>query len=222
MPKKSILSLLFIGLSQFMFATDKIDLFQNNKNIVKENIKVDVKTLQKSLFFATAEVAVSMPYMELTDPKGQKIKELKGITYSFVNAFVIIGSAATISFDLSSEASQKYEITQLKFLTPDNGNFIYYLNSIATGKQNSQKEGCTDAYSFGVIRTSTLAKTIAGYYKHPHWYYIISRITVKNKKNGLEKKYKIRINPKIYNDFQKELRLVYKKKNFKYFPIPVE
>ncbi|WP_238614505.1 hypothetical protein [Borrelia turcica] len=222
MSKKSILSLLFIGLSQFLFATDKIDLFQGTKYIVKENIKVDVKKLQQSIFFVPAEVAVSAPYMELTNPEGQKIKELEGITYSFVNAFVIIGSAATISFDLSNEASQKYEITQLEFLTPDDGNFIYYLNSMATGKQNSQKEGCTDAYSFGVIKTPTLAKTITGYYKHPHWYYIIARITVKNKKNGIEKKYKIRINPKIYNDFQKELRTVYKDQNFKHFPIPVE
>ncbi|UGQ15857.1 MULTISPECIES: hypothetical protein [unclassified Borrelia] len=222
MPKKSILFLIFIGLGRFLFAADTIDPFQNSKYIVRENIKVNVKTLQQSIFFITAEVAISTPYMDLTDPEGQKIKELEGITYSFVNAFVVIGSAATISFDLSNEASEKYEITQLEFLTPDDGDFIYYLNGMATGKQSSQKEGCTDAYSFGVLRTPTLAKTIAGYYKNSNWYYIISRITVKNKEDGSEKQYKIRINPQIYNEFQKELRTVYEDQNFNHFPIPVE
>ncbi|WKC57736.1 hypothetical protein [Borrelia sp. P9F1] len=222
MPRKLILLLLFIGLSRFLFATDVLDPFQNSKYIVRENVKVKVRTLQQSIFFITAEVVISTPYMELTNPEGQKIKELEGITYSFVNAFVVIGSAAAISFDLSNEASEKYEITQLEFLTPDDGDFIYYLNGMATGKQNSQKEGCTDAYSFGVLRTPTLAKTIAGYYKNSNWYYIIARITVKDRIDNSEKQYKIRINPEIYNNFQKELRTVYKDQNFSYFPIPVE
>ncbi|UER67358.1 hypothetical protein LKV13_00775 [Borrelia sp. BU AG58] len=222
MPRRSILFLFFVGSSRLLFATAEADLFQGNRYIVRENVKVKVRTLQQSIFFITAEVAISTPYMELKSPEGQKIEELEGITYSFVNAFVIIGSAATISFDLSNEASEKHEITQLEFLTPDDGNFIYYLNDMATGKQNSEKEGCKDAYSFGVLRTPTLAKTVAGYYKNPDWYYIIARITVRNKKEDSERKYKIRINPKVYNEFQKELRKVYENQDFSHFPIPVE
>ncbi|WP_445435837.1 BB0158 famile outer surface lipoprotein [Candidatus Borreliella tachyglossi] len=221
MLKNSILLIIFLGLIQFLFPKDKINVFSNQKYIVREDIKVSVKKLQQSIFFTTAEIAISIPYMELTNPDGQKIKELEGITYSFVNAFVTIGSAAIISFDLSDKVSKKYEITQLEFLSPDSGHFIYYLNSIATGKQNSQKKGCKDAYSFGVLRTPTLANTVAGYYKDLNWYYIIARITIKNKKDNLDKKYTIRINPKIYNDFQKELRIVYEGQNFKYFPIPI-
>ncbi len=85
---------------------------------------------------------------------------------------------------------------------------------------NQKKKLAKDAYSFGTLRTESLSKTIAEYYKNNNWYYILAAITVENNINKETKIYEIRINPKIYNDFQKQLRLHFKGSQIKKFPIP--
>ncbi|WNY67174.1 S2/P23 family protein [Borreliella lusitaniae] len=219
--KKFILTVIILFLAKNIFSKNEINIFENNNYIVKENIKIKIKKLKQSFLLASVDIAISQPYMELVDLNGDPIKELAGISYSFINAFSKIGSSAIISFDLSNEASNKYKITKLEFLSPDKGNFITYLSSLASGKQQSKKELAKDAYSFGTLRTKSLSKTIAEYYKNNNWYYILAAITVENNINKETKIHEIRINPKIYNDFQKKLRLHFKGNQLKNFPIPI-
>ncbi|MBB6031700.1 putative DNA-binding protein YlxM (UPF0122 family) [Borreliella spielmanii] len=219
--KKFILTVIILFLAKNIFSKNEINIFENSNYIVKENIKTRVKKLKQSFLLASVDIAVSQPYMELVDWNGDLIKELVGISYSFINAFSKIGSSAIISFDLSNEASKRYKIIKLEFLSPDKGNFINNLSSLTSGNQKSKKELSKDAYSFGTLKTDSLSKTIAEYYKNNNWYYILAAITVENNINKETKKYEIRINPKIYNDFQKKLRLYYKSNQVKKFPIPI-
>ncbi|EEF84821.1 S2/P23 family protein [Borreliella spielmanii] len=219
--KKFILTVIILFLAKNIFSKNEINIFENSNYIVKENIKTRVKKLKQSFLLASVDIAVSQPYMELVDWNGDLIKELVGISYSFINAFSKIGSSAIISFDLSNEASKRYKIIKLEFLSPDKGNFINNLSSLTSGNQKSKKELSKDAYSFGTLKTDSLSKTIAEYYKNNNWYYILAAITVENNINKETKKYEIRINPKIYNDFQKKLRLYFKSNQVKKFPIPI-
>ncbi|WPM06136.1 hypothetical protein QIA41_03505 [Borreliella sinica] len=219
--KKFILTATILFLSKNVFSNNEINVFENSNFIVKENIKTEIKKLKQNFLLTSVDIAISQPYMELVNLNGEPIKELAGISYSFINIFSKIGFSAIISFDLSNEASEKYKITKLEFLSPDKGNFIGYINSLVSGKQQSKKELAKDAYSFGTLRTESLSKTIAEYYKNNNWYYILATLTVENNINKETKKYEIRINPKIYNDFQKNLRLHFKGNQVKRFPIPV-
>ncbi|SCW35127.1 hypothetical protein SAMN02983004_00697 [Borreliella japonica] len=219
--KKFILIAIILSLAKNVFSENEINIFENNNYIVKENIKTEIKKLKQNFLLVSVDIAISQPYMELVDLNGDLIKELVGISYTFINAFSKIGFSAIISFDLSNEASEKYKITKLEFLSPDKGNFIDHLSSLASGKQQSKKELAKDAYSFGTLRTESLSKTISEYYKNNNWYYILAAITVENNINKEAKKYEIRINPQIYNDFQKKLRLHFKSNKLKKFPIPV-
>ncbi|WKC89693.1 S2/P23 family protein [Borreliella finlandensis] len=219
--KKFILTLIILSLAKNSFSENEINIFENENYIVKENIKTEIKKLKQSFLLASVDVAISQPYMELADLNGEPIKELEGISYSFINVFSKIGSSAIISFDLSNEASKKYKITKLEFLSPDKGNFINRLSSLTSGKQQSKKELAKDAYSFGTLKTESLSKTIAEYYKDNNWHYILAAITVENNINKETEKYEIRINPKIYNDFQKKMRLHFKSNQIKKFPIPI-
>ncbi|QFI14305.1 hypothetical protein QIA37_01340 [Borrelia sp. CA_690] len=219
--KKFILTVIILSLAKNIFSKNEINIFENENYIVKENIKTTIKKLKQSFLLASVDIAISQPYMELVDLNGTPIKELAGVSYSFINAFSKIGSSAIISFDLSDEASKKYKITKLEFLSPDKGNFIDHLSSLVSGKQKSKKELAKDAYSFGTLRTDSLSKTIAEYYKDSNWYYILAAITVEGNIGKETKRYKIRINPKIYNDFQKKLRLHFKSTQINKFPIPI-
>ncbi|AJA89996.1 hypothetical protein OY14_00770 [Borreliella chilensis] len=219
--KKFILTLIIFSLAKNIFSKNEINIFENNNYIVKENIKTSLKKLKQNFLLASVDIAISQPYMELVDLNGNAIKELDGISYSFINAFSKIGSSAIISFDLSDEASKKYKITKLEFLSPDEGNFISHLSILTSGKQQSKKDLSKDAYSFGTLKTESLSQTIAGYYKNSNWYYILATITVENNTSNEVQTYQIRINPKIYNDFQKELRSHFKGNKIKNFPIPV-
>ncbi|AFU74429.1 antigen S2-related protein [Borreliella afzelii HLJ01] len=219
--KKFISTVIILFLAKNIFSENEINIFENNNYIVKENIKTRIKKLKQSFLLTSVDIAVSQPYMELADWNGDPIKELIGISYSFINVFSKIGSSAIISFDLSNEASGKYKITKLEFLSPDKGSFINNLSSLTSGKQQSKKELAKDAYSFGTLKTESLSKTIAEYYKNNNWHYIFAAITVENNINKETKRYEIRINPKIYNDFQKKLRLYFKSNQVKKFPIPI-
>ncbi|WNY65636.1 S2/P23 family protein [Borreliella andersonii] len=219
--KKFILTVIIISLAKNSFSENEINVFENENYVVKENIKIKIKKLKQSFLLISVDVAISQPYMELVDLNGNLIKELDGISYSFINVFSKIGSSAIISFDLSKEASKKYKITKLEFLSPDKGNFINRLSSLTSGKQQSKKELAKDAYSFGTLKPESLSETIAEYYKDNNWYYILAAITIENNINKETKKYEIRINPKIYNDFQKKLRLHFKSNQIKKFSIPV-
>ncbi|MBB6043086.1 hypothetical protein QIA34_01335 [Borreliella yangtzensis] len=219
--RKFILTVIILILAKNIFSNNVINIFENNSYIVKENTKTKIKKLKQNFLLTSVDIAISQPYMELVDSNGALIQELVGISYSFINIFSKIGSSAIISFDLSNEASKKYKITKLEFLTIDKGNFINQLSILTSGKQKSEKELSKDAYSFGTLRTESLSKTIAEYYKNNNWYYILAEITVENTENKETKKYKIRINPKIYNDFQKKLRLHFKGNQLKKFPIPI-
>ncbi|OJH15657.1 hypothetical protein ER70_01405, partial [Borreliella bissettiae] len=150
--KKFILTVIILSLAKNIFSENEINIFENENYIVKENIKTEIKKLKQSFLLASVDVAISQPYMELVDLNGNLIQELAGISYSFINVFSKIGSSAIISFDLSNEASKKYKITKLEFLSPDKGNFINRLSSLTSGKQQSKKELAKDAYSFGTLR----------------------------------------------------------------------
>ncbi|WP_151060550.1 hypothetical protein [Borreliella turdi] len=219
--KKFILTVIILSLAENIFSKNEINIFEDNNYIVKENIKTKIKKLKQSFLLASVDIAVTQPYIELVDLHGEPIKELTEVSYSFINVFSKIGSSAIISFDLSNEASEKYKITKLEFLSPDKGNFINNLSSLTSGKQQSKKELSKDAYSFGTLKTESLSKTIAEYYKNNKWHYILAAITVENNINKETKRYEIRINPKIYNDFQKNLRLHFKGNKLKKFPIPI-
>lgn len=219
--RKFILTVIIFILAKNIFSNNEINIFENNSYIVKENTKTKIKKLKQNFLLTSVDIAISQPYMELVDSNGALIQELVGISYSFINVFSKIGSSAIISFDLSNEASKKYKIAKLEFLTIDKGNFINQLSILASGKQKSEKELSKDAYSFGTLRTESLSKTIAEYYNNNNWYYILAEITVENTVNKETKKHKIRINPKIYNDFQKKLRLHFKGNQLKKFPIPI-
>ncbi|WKC79574.1 S2/P23 family protein [Borreliella tanukii] len=219
--RKFILTAIILLLTKNIFSKNEINIFEDNNYIVKENVKTKIKKIKQSFLLSSVDIAISQPYMELVDLNGTLIQELVGISYSFINVFSKIGSSAIISFDLSNEASKKYKITKLEFLTPDKGNFINNLSILTSGKQQSEKELSKDAYSFGTLRTESLSKTIAEYYKNNNWHYILAAITVENNINKETKRYEIRINPKIYNDFQKKLRLHFKDNQVKKFPIPI-
>ncbi|WKC75898.1 hypothetical protein [Borreliella valaisiana] len=219
--RKFILTAIILFLAKNIFSNNEINIFENNNYIVKENIKTKIKKLKKNFLLASVDIAISQPYMELVNLNGALIQELIGISYSFINVFSKIGSSAIISFDLSNEASKKYKITKLEFLTPDKGNFINNISILTSGKQQSEKELSKDAYSFGTLKPESLSKTIAEYYKDNNWHYILAAITVENNINKETKRYEIRINPKIYNDFQKNLRLHFKGSQVKNFPIPI-
>ncbi len=137
--KKFILTVIILSLAKNIFSQNEINIFENENYIVKENTKTRIKKLKQSFLLTPVDIAVSQPYMELVDLNGAPIKELIGVSYSFINVFSKIGSSAIISFDLSNEASRKYKITKLEFLSPDKGNFINYLSSLTSGKQQSKK-----------------------------------------------------------------------------------
>ncbi|WNY64517.1 S2/P23 family protein (plasmid) [Borreliella americana] len=188
-----------------------------NKNKFIDYSKIDFLEGTKSInafIWAVSVRWIKIKARDLFDERGDFIKELRGIKYSYlvspVDGSYISYAMPIIVFETTSESDPVYSVSGFKLISK--GNDINF-NENKGGfwgrlpmSEKSIESGLVTAYPFGSSDAKKLIEAFVSLYNNGTWSDMIAEITIKYKqypKN--EKVYRISLDSKLFNVTMKKI-----------------
>lgn len=157
---------------------------------------------------------VKIKARDLCDERGNCIKELNGIKYSYlvspIDGSYISYAMPLIIFETTSESDPFYSVTGFKLINKGsdinfNDNKGGFLGGIPMSEK-SVESGLVTAYPFGSSDSKRVVEAFTALYNNGIWNDMIAEITIKSKNPPQnEKVYRISLDSKLFNVTMKKI-----------------